>query len=217
MIVGLAGAVPNLPARAPASSIAEKAVSVDQKAGTAKDSAENQAKRVTQRAGQNGKLLTDAEQQRIRTLQQRDREVRAHEMAHVAAGGSLVRHGASFNYENGPDGQRYAIGGEVSIDASPGRDPQETLVKAAQIKAAALAPAEPSPQDRQVAAMAVRMAMQASAELVRQRQVSGNEGAAQQEDTSQTNNPSQGERMHAAYASSTSPETDRQSAVSLFA
>ncbi len=213
MIVGLSGAVPYLPARA---SAAEQGASVDQRTGTAKDFVENQAKRVAQRAGQNGKLLSDAEQQRVRTLQQRDREVRAHEMAHVAAGGGLVRHGASFTYENGPDGQRYAIGGEVSIDASPGRSPQETLVKATRIKAAALATAEPSPQDRQVAAMATRMALQAGAELVRQRQAVAPERATQA-DSSQTDNSSQADRMRSAYSGVEASENERPSAVNLYA
>jgi len=116
------------------------------------------------RAQQTGSQLSEADQQKVRDLQQRDREVRAHEMAHVAAGGSLVRSGASFSYETGPDGQRYAIGGEVSIDSSPGRTPEETRSKAERVKSAALAPADPSAQDRQVAALATRMAMQASME-----------------------------------------------------
>ena len=112
--------------------------------------------------------LTDQEQRLLQQLQQRDREVRAHEMAHVAAGAGLVTRGASYTYQTGPDGQRYAVGGEVSIDTSPGRTPEETLAKAEQIRAAALAPADPSPQDRQVAAQATRMAMEARMELARQ-------------------------------------------------
>lgn len=113
--------------------------------------------------------LSEADRQRLQSLQRSDRQVRAHEMAHVAAGGSLVRSGASFSYAIGPDGQRYAVGGEVAIDTSPGRSPEETLDKAAQIRAAAMAPADPSPQDRQVAALATRMAMQASMELALRR------------------------------------------------
>jgi hypothetical protein len=113
--------------------------------------------------------LSEADRQRLQSLQRSDRQVRAHEMAHVAAGGSLVRSGASFSYAIGPDGQRYAVAGEVAIDTSPGRSPEETLDKAAQIRAAALAPADPSPQDRQVAALATRMAMQASLELALRR------------------------------------------------
>ncbi|MCM8611073.1 putative metalloprotease CJM1_0395 family protein [Accumulibacter sp.] len=113
--------------------------------------------------------LSEADRQRLQSLQRSDRQVRAHEMAHVAAGGSLVRSGASFSYAIGPDGQRYAVGGEVAIDTSPGRNPEETLDKAARIRAAALAPADPSPQDRQVAALATRLAMQASMELALRR------------------------------------------------
>jgi len=128
------------------------------------------------RAQQTGSQLSEADQQKVRDLQQRDREVRAHEMAHVAAGGSLVRNGASFSYETGPDGQRYAIGGEVSIDSSPGRTPEETRSKAERIKSAALAPADPSAQDRQVAALATRMAMQASMEQAIQAAAGGAAG-----------------------------------------
>lgn len=109
--------------------------------------------------------LSADEQRALRELQQTDRKVRAHEMAHVAAGAGLVSKGASYSYETGPDGQRYAVAGEVSIDTSPGGTPEETIEKARQIKAAALAPANPSPQDRSVAAMADRMAVQAALEI----------------------------------------------------
>jgi hypothetical protein len=55
------------------------------------------------------------EQLETTELARRDREVRAHEQAHAAVGGSYA--GApSYTYSRGPDGQRYAVGGEVSID-----------------------------------------------------------------------------------------------------
>ena len=111
--------------------------------------------------------LSEGELRALQQLQQRDREVRAHEMAHVAAGAGLVTRGASYSYQTGPDGQRYAIGGEVGIDTSPGRTPEERLAKAERIRAAALAPAEPSGQDRQVAAQAARMASDARLEIAR--------------------------------------------------
>lgn len=101
----------------------------------------------------------------IARLKARDRDVRAHEQAHVAAGGALVTSGASFSYTTGPDGKRYATGGEVSIDTSSGRTPEETLRKAQQIRRAALAPAQPSGQDRSVAAQATQMEAQARTEL----------------------------------------------------
>lgn len=112
-----------------------------------------------------GANLTPEQQLELRELQQTDRKVRAHEMAHIAASGGLASTGATFSYRTGPDGQRYAVGGEVGIDTSKGRTPEETLAKAERIKAAALAPADPSPQDHKVAAMADRMAMQALTEI----------------------------------------------------
>jgi hypothetical protein len=109
--------------------------------------------------------LTPEQQRELAELQKRDREVRAHELAHVAAGAGLVTRGASFTYETGPDGQRYAVAGEVGIDTSPGRTPEETLHKAEQVRAAALAPANPSAQDFSVAAAAARMAQEARLEI----------------------------------------------------
>lgn len=119
---------------------------------------------------------TADEQQQIQQLQARDREVKAHEAAHMAAAAGLVSGGMSFSYQTGPDGRRYAVGGEVSIDSSPvPDDPQATLDKARQIQAAALAPAQPSAQDRAVAARATRMAAEARVELAQQRQEAAND------------------------------------------
>lgn len=106
----------------------------------------------------------------IARLKARDRQVRQHEQAHLAAAGGLATSGASYTYQRGPDGVNYAVGGEVNIDVSPGRDPGETIRRARQIRAAALAPADPSGQDRAVAAQAARMEQQARAELAQERQ-----------------------------------------------
>ena len=93
----------------------------------------------------------------ISELTRRDREVRAHEAAHAAVGGAYVRGGPSFSYTTGPDGKRYASGGEVQIDTSPiPDDPKATAQKMRVVKAAALAPAQPSGQDIAVAASASR-------------------------------------------------------------
>ena len=110
--------------------------------------------------------LTEAEKQIVNELKARDREVRAHEQAHAATAGSLAKGGPSYEYQKGPDGQLYAIGGHVSIDVSvvPG-DPQATLDKAERIQRAALAPAQPSAQDRAVAAHASSMAAEARVEI----------------------------------------------------
>ena len=107
----------------------------------------------------------ESEQRQIEQLAARDREVRAHERAHAAVGGQHT--GApQLNFVRGPDGVAYATSGEVSVNLGsvPG-DPQATLRKAEQIQAAALAPADPSSQDRLIAAKAARMAEQARADI----------------------------------------------------
>jgi hypothetical protein len=111
-------------------------------------------------------LQDPAIQRLLAELSARDSEVRAHEQAHVAAGGALITSGPSYTYQTGPDRRRYAVGGEVGIDTSPVRgDPEATLDKAARIVAAALAPAQPSAQDYRVAGQAQQMAGQARVEI----------------------------------------------------
>ncbi|HEX4910434.1 MAG TPA: putative metalloprotease CJM1_0395 family protein [Permianibacter sp.] len=117
-------------------------------------------------------------QAQVSELKGRDREVRAHEAAHAAVGGQYA--GAPvFQYQKGPDGRRYAVGGEVSIDASPVPDnPQATIRKLETVRAAALAPADPSPQDRQVAARATALIAEARRQLaVQLREESATGGA----------------------------------------
>ena len=105
------------------------------------------------------------EQQEVSRLKQRDREVRAYERAHSSVGGQLAGP-PQFKYERGPNGVLYAVGGEVSIDTSPvENNPEATLAKAEQIGRAALAPIDPSAQDRLVAAQAQRMAIEARADI----------------------------------------------------
>merc|ERR1712169_100325 len=71
----------------------------------------------------------ERELEEIRSLKQRDQEVRVHEQAHSASGG-VHAGSASFSYETGPDGVLYAVGGEVSVDVSKvSDDPQATLDK----------------------------------------------------------------------------------------
>ncbi|MFT4811047.1 MAG: hypothetical protein ACI9LX_004416 [Paraglaciecola sp.] len=105
-----------------------------------------------------------AEQQQLNELKQRDAEVRAHEQAHASLGGQYAN-SPQYEYETGPDGRRYAVGGEVTIDISEASTPEETIRKAQQVKAAALAPAEPSAQDLRVATEATQMALEARTEI----------------------------------------------------
>jgi hypothetical protein len=113
------------------------------------------------------KTVDNAQEAReLEYLKRTDREVRAHEQAHIIAGGNLVRGGASFGYAAGPDGRLYAVSGEVSIDSAPVRDdPQATIQKMQQVVRAALAPARPSSQDRAVASAALKTQAEARQEV----------------------------------------------------
>src|SRR3546814_7593890 len=57
--------------------------------------------------------------------------------SHAAVGGQYAG-SPSYGYTRGPDGQQYAVSGEVAIDIGAERDPEATLQKAAQVQAAAL-------------------------------------------------------------------------------
>ena len=115
-----------------------------------------------------GKRLTEEQERVVRELKQRDAEVKTHEQAHKTVGGPYA--GAiRYEYTTGPDGRKYAVGGEVPIDVSPEKDPEATIRKMEVVKRAALAPAEPSPADRQVAAQADAQKAQAQAELNREK------------------------------------------------
>ena len=114
--------------------------------------------------------LSDDAQKEVESLKKRDREVRQHELAHLIAGGQYVRGGPTYTYKIGPDGQRYAVGGEVQIDTGEiPDDPEATLKKMQVVERAALAPKDPSGQDYRVAAQARRQEMKARAELAQQK------------------------------------------------
>ncbi len=124
--------------------------------------------------GADGKPLSDDEQKAVQELTKRDREVKAHEAAHQASAGGHAKGGASFDYQTGPDGRQYAVGGHVDIDVSPVKgNPEATLQKAQTVQRAALAPADPSGQDRAVAAAAAQMALQAQREAAEEKAGAG--------------------------------------------
>lgn len=122
-----------------------------------------------EKSSSSDKQLTEEEQKLIDELKARDREVKTHEQAHIAAGGSYVKGGATYDYQTGPDGKQYAVGGSVNIDTSPvDGDPEATIAKAQVVIKAALAPAEPSGQDQKVASAARQMMNEARKELTSQ-------------------------------------------------
>ncbi|MDP5238133.1 putative metalloprotease CJM1_0395 family protein [Uliginosibacterium sp. 31-16] len=139
----------------------------DARASDAAGSDKSQASSAEKTASQQ-----KADERTIAELAATDRKVHAHEAAHLAAAQGLAISGASFSYTTGPDGKRYAVGGEVNIDTSEAKTPAETIIKAGHIRRAAMAPVDPSAQDRSVAAMADRMAANARLELNREQAAS---------------------------------------------
>ena len=132
-------------------------------------SAQGEVSKEDQERSKDPQNLTEEERAKVKELQARDREVRAHEQAHARVGGQYAG-SPRYTFETGPDGKRYAVAGQVSIDTSPIRgNPEATIRKLDQVKKAALAPAEPSAQDRKVAAQAEAGKAEARAELARER------------------------------------------------
>ena len=141
----------------------------DNSSGDKTSNAENNTQNNDKNAGQKNIGELSLEEQRIVTeLQAADTNVRAHEAAHMAAGGGLTSP-ASYTYERGPDNKMYAVAGEVGISTGEGNTPQESLNKAQTIRRAALAPADPSPQDLKVAAQAASMEMSARAQIMQEK------------------------------------------------
>ncbi|MBW4933884.1 putative metalloprotease CJM1_0395 family protein [Marinobacter sp. F4206] len=160
--------------------------------------------------------LSQEELKRLSELKARDREVRAHEAAHQAAGGQYA--GAmSFTYERGPDGAQYAVGGEVSIDMSPiNGDPQATIEKMRVVRAAAMAPAEPSGQDRAVAAEAMQVMLQARSELASEQKDKSEDASASGADEPGTSRSRAAEQASNAYRSVAAMVDDSQQGLTGF-
>jgi hypothetical protein len=111
--------------------------------------------------GLSPRKLTPEQEVVVQRLRARDLAVRQHEQAHLAAAGGYARGGGHYTYTTGPDGKQYATGGEVSIDTSPAANPEATIQKMETVKRAAMAPANPSAQDRAVYAQASRTEIEA--------------------------------------------------------
>ncbi len=112
------------------------------------------------------KELDDSEKDEVKELKKSDREVRAHEQAHLSVAGAYAKGGVNLEFTTGPDQKKYATAGHVEIDTSPvPNDPEATIAKAQTIRRAAQAPEEPSSADRSVAASAQKMEAEARKEV----------------------------------------------------
>jgi hypothetical protein len=140
----------------------EKDNAQDESAG--KEGAEQEQRNQQQSAQP---VLTEEDKQEIEDLKARDQEVRTHEQAHAATGGQYAG-SPQYEYTTGPDNKRYVTGGEVSIDISEEPSAEQTLRKMQQVRAAALAPAQPSSQDLKVAAEAAQKAFDARNDIAKE-------------------------------------------------
>ena len=109
--------------------------------------------------------LSEEDQRKVEELKKIDKRVHVHEQAHLSAAGSYARGGANYDYVTGPDGNKYANAGHVNLDTGKEKTPEATIQKANVIQKAALAPADPSPADKQIAVNAAKMAEDARKEI----------------------------------------------------
>lgn len=111
----------------------------------------------------------EKDQKQIDKLEARDREVRIHEQQHKSVGG-IYAGPINYEFQTGPDGKRYAVGGHVNFNVGAESTPEASIRKADVIYKAALAPAEPSGADHNVASAAMKLKANAQAELQAEKQ-----------------------------------------------
>ena len=78
-----------------------------------------------------------------------DAQVRSHEQIHATIGQTTTP--IAYNYQQGPDGKMYAVGGSVRFDTSIPEDPKAAAFKLDQLQKAASAPSNPSSADNTIA------------------------------------------------------------------
>lgn len=143
----------------------------------AKESKKQEQSTIEDKALNAQEELTPEQESQVSQLKAIDLKVKAHEQAHLAAAAGINASAPSYSYETGPDGEKYAVGGEVSISFSLGEDPEANIAKAQAAKAAALAPADPSGQDMSVARSAEQIIAQARQDLAEQKNEESSDGS----------------------------------------
>lgn len=148
--------------------------------------------------------LSEDDKAKVAELKARDQEVRTHEQAHIAASGGHAKGQPNYEFEKGPDGRNYAVGGSVDIDTSPIKgDAKATAAKMRAVRRAAQAPAEPSSQDRKVAAEAAATEKEALREVAQERAEQASEsGAESRESEVGLESPNRADVADAAQAES---------------
>ena len=110
------------------------------KTGESENGEEEQENATDQTGPKTNLELSEEERRLLNDLRARDAEVRAHEQAHLAAAGPYANGAPTFEFQTGPDGWQYAVGGEVSIDTSPVRETRSDRSQGPDCKARRLGP-----------------------------------------------------------------------------
>lgn len=168
----------------------DKSIVKKSAADKAKEKEQKEAAQNHNDKKQNGEYLTDDEQSEVNQLKARDTEVRTHEQAHKAAGGSYAG-SPQYEYKTGPDGNKYITDGHVNIDIGKESTPEKTIEKMHTVISAAHAPAEPSGQDLKVAAEAQQKMSEAQQELSEKNTKENNEKMNKHEENSSDNSSHQ--------------------------
>ena len=85
----------------------------------------------------------------LEKFKQTDAKIRTHEQIHASIGHTTTP--ISYNYQQGPDGKMYAVGGSVRFDTSLPSDPKAASFKLDQIQKAAAGVSDPSGADNTIA------------------------------------------------------------------
>ena len=82
----------------------------------------------------------------------KDASIKSHEQSHAAM--ATTTSPISYNYQEGPDGKMYAVGGSVRLDTSIPADTEAAIAKIDRIKAASTGVDNPSGADMAIASAA---------------------------------------------------------------
>lgn len=97
-----------------------------------------------------GENYDEKDYQRVlNKFKNKDSEVKTHEQTH--ASGATTTSTINYNYQVGPDGKLYAIGGSVRFDTSIPKDPQSAKVKMDQLQSASSSVSSLSGADASIA------------------------------------------------------------------
>ena len=88
----------------------------------------------------------------LQKFKKQDAEIKSHEQIHASIGQTTTP--ISYNYQQGPDGKMYAVGGSVRLDTSMPSDPKAAAFKLDMLQRAASGPSDVSGADVAISSQA---------------------------------------------------------------